>query len=756
MKLQTLRRIVQEVASASDLTAALDIIVAGVYEELHADACSIFLIHEQRAEYILSATKGLNQELVGKAKVKFGEGLIGLVGDRGEPINIEDAPQHPSYLSYRNIGEENYHAFLGVPIISRGELLGVLLVQQQDARFFAEEEEAFLVTLATQVAGEIAKAKASVELAKLNKRQRRRTDTVLQGISGAPGVAIGQAVVIIPPADLDSVPDRPAENAIDEIKIFEEALGHAKEEIHDIQVRAKKTLSVAENALFDAYLRILDSRTLMQEVTDEISAGQWAQGALKRVIRRHVLQFEALDDEYLRDRATDFRDLGRRILAHMQSHKREKIDFPKQTILVSEEVTPTALMEVPTENLAGVISGTGSGNSHVAILARALGLPTVMGVADMPLSQLSEQEIIVDGYNGQVFLKPSAALKKEFRALILEEQQLDEELETLRTLPSETKDGRHVGLFINTGLALDGGLSLSAGAEGVGLYRTEMPFMLRDRFPSEEEQRIMYRQLLSTFAPKDVVMRTLDIGGDKSLTYFPVSEENPFLGWRGIRISLDHPEIFLQQVRAMLQASQDYDNLAILLPMISSVSEVEEATALVRQAHHELMEEGIDIAMPKLGAMIEVPASVYQTFEIAKRVNFISVGSNDLIQYILAVDRNNPRVANLYNGLHPAVLRALNDVCKAGHRAKRPVSICGEFASDPVGAVLLLGMGYDSLSMSARSLLRIKWVVRQFTFEKAKALVKEVLKMDDAIEVRCHMEIALDEAGLGGLIRAGK
>ncbi len=757
MMLKTLRRIVQEVTAASDMTQALNLAVTHIKDELHANACSIFLINEERGEYILMATHGLNTEMVAKAKLKLGEGLVGLVGEREEPINVGNAPEHPHYKSYRTLDEQDYFGFIGVPIISQGELLGVLVVQRSEAGEFAEEEEAFLVTLVTQIAPEIAKARAKGALVALTKRRRRKSDAyVLKGIPGAPGVAIGQAVVIYPPADLDAVPDRPAEDIEHEINLFETALQAARDEINELQTRAKATLSVAENALFDAYLRLLDSRSLMNEVEDEIKNNQWAQGAVKRVIKKHILQFESLDDPYLKERAADFRDLGRRILSNLQTSKRQTPDYPKQTILVSEEVTATALMEVPIEQLVGVMSGTGSANSHVAILARALGLPTVMGVTGTPLSQLSGKDFIVDGYNGEVYVSPSASVKREFKELAAEEQQLDQELDALHDLPAETKDGHVVSLLVNTGLAVDGGLSLSAGAEGVGLYRTEMPFMIRDRFPSEEEQRIMYRQLLNTFSPRPVVMRTLDIGGDKALTYFPVQEENPFLGWRGVRITLDHPEIFLQQIRAMLHASEELNNLALMLPMVTSVSEVEASLRLIKQAHLELIDEGIKVKMPKLGLMIEVPAAVYQAFEFAKRVDFISVGTNDLIQYILAVDRNNPRVANIYNGFHPAVLRALNDIVKAGRKANRSVSICGEMAGDPVAAVLLLGMGYDALSMSARSLPRIKWVIRQFSLEKAKQLVKEVLKMDDPVEVRCHMEMALEEAGLGGLIRAGK
>ena len=755
--LKILRRITQEVSAASDLNHALDLVVTRVSETLHADACSIYLIDEERGEYVLLATIGLNKEMVGKVRLKFGEGLVSVVAEREEPINLQDAQSHPRFVVYPEIQEENYKAFIGIPIISQAELLGVLVVQHKEARFFDEEEEAFLLTLSTQLGGEIAQAVAKGALQELGQpKKRKKTATVLQGIPGSAGVAIGQAVVVFPPADLDAVPDKTAENVDDEIKAFEAALTAAREEIHQLQIRAKNTLSVPEQALFDAYSQILDSRTLMNEVIDEIKKGNWVQAALKRVIKRHVLHFESLEDEYLRERAADFRDLGRRILSHLQASDREAPEYPKNTILVSDEVTATALMEVPEGRLIGVVSGSGSGSSHVAILSRALGMPTVMGVSGSPLVNLTSRELIVDGYNGQVYISPSPSLKREFKCLAEEEQELDEELENLRDLPTETKDGHRLALYVNTGLAVDGGLTLSAGAEGVGLYRTEMPFMLRDRFPSEEEQRIMYRQLLSTFSPRPVIMRTLDIGGDKSLSYFPVKEENPFLGWRGIRITLDHPEIFLQQVRAMLHASVDLNNLSLMLPMVTSVWEVEESIRMIKQARHELVEEGIEVKMPSLGLMIEVPAAVYQAFEFSKRVDFLSVGSNDLIQYLLAVDRNNPRVAHLYNGLHPAVLRALNDVVKAGHKASKRVSICGELASDPIAVVLLIGMGFDSLSMNARSLLRVKWVVRQFTLVRAKELLQEVLKMDDPVEVRCHMEIAMEEAGLGGLIRAGK
>jgi phosphotransferase system enzyme I (PtsP) len=308
---------------------------------------------------------------------------------------------------------------------------------------------------------------------------------------------------------------------------------------------------------------------------------------------------------------------------------------------------------------------------------------------------------------------------------------------------------------VNTGLAMDSSLSMSVGAEGVGLYRSEIPFMSRDRFPSEDEQYIIYRQILKAFAPRSVTMRTLDIGGDKILPYFPITEDNPYLGWRGIRVTLDHPDVFLLQIRAMMRANQDLNNLRIMLPMVTTLGEIDEAYFLIDQAYEELLEEGCQIVKPPIGVMIEVPAAVYQAREFAKRVDFLSVGSNDLTQYLLAVDRNNHRVANLYDSLHPAILRTLIRIVEGGHSAGVEVSICGELASDPLAAVVLLAMGFDTLSMNSFSLPRIKWVIRSFSLAHARKILAEIIEFDHAHEVRLYLQRALEDVGLGSLIRAG-
>jgi phosphotransferase system enzyme I (PtsP) len=320
-----------------------------------------------------------------------------------------------------------------------------------------------------------------------------------------------------------------------------------------------------------------------------------------------------------------------------------------------------------------------------------------------------------------------------------------------------TVDQHRVSLLVNTGLMSDYTPSLLSGAEGVGLYRTEIPFQVRDRFPSEEEQFMIYESVLKTFRGMPVVLRTLDVGGDKPLSYFPIREANPFLGWRGVRITLDHPEIFITQVRAMIRANMGNDNLAILLPMISGKAELDECLTLINRARSEIEEEsGNAIELPRIGAMIEVPSAVYQIEDICRLVDFVSIGTNDLTQYLLAVDRNNENVAELYSSLHPAVLKAVRQIYEGAARCGTPVSVCGELAGDPLGVMALLGIGIDSLSMSVGSLLRAKKVIKSFSYEELHDLVAQAVTLPDAVRVRQLYSGKLDDRGLGGLIRAGK
>lgn len=758
--LKVLKRIVQDVTAASHLAEALDILVQRISKAINVEAVSVYLIDNKNSQYVLISTEGLNKKAQFRVRVGLDSGLVGLIGRREEPINIEDAPSHPDFYHHNLIGEERLCAFLGVPIIQHRKLYGVLIAQQTERRCFDDAEESFLITLAAQLGGIIAQAETTGELAELTEPKPTGTTkvevspTILVGTGSVSGIGIGTAVVVYPQSDVDAVPRTAIEDVEHEVLVFHEALDSARDDMRRLSKRMKANIAEEEHALFDVYLRILDKDSLGVEVEliireEKISA----QAALAAVIKKHVSQFEVMEDDYLRERASDFRDLGRRVLAQLQWTQREAIAYPKRTILIGEEVTAAALAEVPEGQLVGVVSAKGSNNSHVAILARALGIPTVMGVRGLKVELLSRRAIIVDGYYGQVYVSPAKSIFYEFKKLAQEEYALNQGLVSLRDKPAETPDNHRISLQVNTGLAMDAGLSMSVGAEGVGLYRSEVPFMSRDHFPSEDEQTIIYRQTLKAFAPHPVTMRTLDIGGDKVLSYFPVEEDNPFLGWRGIRITLDHPDVFLVQVRAMMRASKELNNLRIMLPMITNLSEVEEATYLIDQAFKEILDEGCIIDKPKIGVMIEVPAAAYLAREIAKRVDFISVGSNDLTQYLLAVDRNNSRVAALYDSLHPAMLRVLLKVVEGGHAAGVEVSICGEMASDPQSVILLLAMGFDMLSMNSASLPRIKWIIRNFPMVNARKILAEVLEFEHPGEIRFHLQKALENEGLSGLTR---
>ncbi|WP_440997772.1 phosphoenolpyruvate--protein phosphotransferase [Arhodomonas sp. SL1] len=751
-----LHRIVQEVNTARDLGQALNIIVNRAADALAVDVASVYLVGEDHETLTLMATRGLRPDAVGRVRLRFEEGLVGLVAEREEPINLQDADRHPRFRFFPETGEEHFHSFLGVPIIHYRQLLGVVVVQGQERGRFDDEKVAFLVTMAAQLSGVIAHARATGGLRELVKRRGLARNRPLAGVAGATGVGIGRAYTLYSATDFDDVPEAAVEDTEAEVTAFHEAVDAVRSDLEQLHDRLEGMVSEEERRLFEVYMRLLDGNSLTGAVDARIREGVWAAGAVRDVVLEQVRHFEEMEDGYLRERASDVRDIGRRLIARLGAMEGGNRPLPKRVVLVGHEVNASQLAEIPRERLVGVVSATGSANSHVAILARALGVPAVMGVSDLRPSVIDGRDLIVDGYRGRLYVQPTRAVLREYRRLQREERQLGEDLKALQALPAESPDGVRIHLYINTGLISDIASSREVGCDGVGLHRTEFPFMVRDRFPGEQEQARLYREVLSAFAPLPVTLRTLDIGGDKMLPYFRIDDDNPFLGWRGVRVTLDHPEIFLTQLRAMLLASAGLDNLQVMFPMVSRVEEVEQSIALMDRARRELAEEGVEVARPRLGAMIEVPAAVYQAESLARRLDFLSIGSNDLAQYLLAVDRNNPRVASLYDELHPAVLRAINDVAEAGRETGVPVSVCGGMAGNPATALLLFAMGLSGLSMSSVGLLRIKWVIRSFPHAEARALLEEVLAMEHPEDVRRVVRGALEEKGLGTLTRAGK
>ena len=751
--LDALRQIVQDVGTASSFRHALDLTVARVAMILDTDVCSIYLLDRASGRFSFVASEGRGPDVLGTFSLAPGEGLVGLVVERAEPINLGDATRHRRYRQVPELGDDDFSAFLGVPIIHNRVVLGAMVVEGHPPRRFSEQEVAFVVTLAAQFAGIVAHADATGEIRHLFGDDTHAREANYQGVPGAPGIGIGTAVVVKPMVSLDSVPDRHADDTEAEIEIFDQAIRSVRKDLERINEELSKSLQPEERELFEAYLHILDDAALAGEVRQRIEQGQWAQGALRQVILEHTATFEKMPDSYLRERSADVRDLGQRVLAYLQDISRGEVVFPDDTILVSDEVTASMMAELPREKLRGIVSVRGSSYSHGAILAQALGIPTVMGVVEMPIFRVDGQPMVVDGHYGEVFVSPGALVRAQYDAFAEEEGRLAEELDSLKELPSVTRDGHRLNLWVNVGLVSEISRSLDRGAEGIGLFRTEVPFATRDRFPTEEDQRSIYREHMEAFEPRPVTMRTLDIGGDKSLSYFPITEENPFLGWRGIRVTLDHPEIFLGQVRAMIKANAGLEGvLRIMLPMVSSLEEVHEARALIDRAYREVGEEGFAVKPPQVGVMIEVPAAVYLTRDLARDLDFLAVGSNDLTQYMLAVDRNNSRVAGLFQELHPSVLIALREIAKSCHAEGKPVGICGELAGTPEGALLCVGMGYDVLSMNATNLPRVKLVIRSVSLRDCRRILARVLRMRSTAEIVAFVRDQLVGIGLERLI----
>ena len=734
---------------ASSLNDALDVLVNETCLAMDTEVCSVYLADNDRRCYYLMATRGLKKPRGRTITLAFDQGIVGLVGRLAEPINLADAQSHPSFKYIPAVKEDLFRSFLGVPIIHRRQLLGVLVIQQREHRQFDESEESFMVTLATQLA-------AILSQAQLNVLYGRFRQTRVRALAASPGVAIGIGWQDSSQPSLDHVYMASTLDTVRERERLTRALEDAGAEFRRFSKRFAASAQKESAAIFDLYSHLLNDARLKRELFAQIDQGAVAEWAVKKVVEEFAAQFASLQDTYLRERGSDLRALGQRLVFHLDDTIQGNTQWPERFILVADELTATLLAEMPQDRLAGVVVRDGAANSHAAILVRAMGVPTVMG-ADIPPALLSQRQLIVDGYRGELLIDPEAVLVTEYTRLISEEMELSQKAEDDVEQPAALKSGERVKVMLNAGLSADHEKLFGSRVDGVGLYRTEIPFMLQSGFPSEEEQVAQYQGMLQLFPQKPVTLRTLDIGSDKQLPYMPISEENPCLGWRGIRITLDQPEIFLIQVRAMLRANAATGNLGILLPMVTSLEEIDEARRLIDRAGREVEEQlGYELPHTRLGVMIEVPSMVFMLPALAGRVEFISVGTNDLTQYLLAVDRNNTRVAGLYDSLHPAMLRVLKQIVTTAEVAGLDVSLCGEMAGDPMGALLLTGMGFRNLSMNGRSVARVKYLLRRIELHDAEELAGRVLQAHFTTDVR-HMTAAfMERRGLGGLIRGGK
>jgi phosphoenolpyruvate-protein phosphotransferase len=575
------------------------------------------------------------------------------------------------------------------------------------------------------------------------------------GLAASPGFGRGRAYVLEPRMDLGAIPEKKTRRRQHEIERFRGAVERGIEQINVVKNRMSALISKEESAIFDVYRLILEDPAIIQQIETHIHKdGFTAEYAVRFVFERYLEHVAKIEDNYLRERTTDIKDAAQRLLENLTGVSGRELEIPEDAVLVAEDLSPADLSMLEGDHFKGIVLSTGGVTSHASILAKSFEIPSVVAIDGLREKVRQGDQLIVDGNSGLIYVNPSHEVIREYDRLERDYADLNRELEELKELPAETLDGHRVSLYANVGLLNDVAFAHLHGAQGVGLYRTEIPFLAHRDFPSEEEQYALYKRVVEGMAGKPVTIRTLDVGADKYPSYMRSIgiEPNPFLGWRSIRVSLEVEEIFKTQLRAILRVG-DLGRVRMLVPMVSSLEEIAKVKELLAETRDELERDGtpFDRHM-ELGVMVEVPSAVHLADRFLREVDFLSIGTNDLIQYILAVDRSNRKVANLYEPLHPAVLAALATTIEAGKREGKRVGMCGEMAGDPLCALLLLGMGLEEFSMGALYIPVIKKAIRSIAYQAAKATAQIVLQMDTVGEIKKYLFEQIRALGMIELI----
>ena len=740
-----LNNILQRAGQGKTPDEQVRIIVDAVSAALGTDVCSLYLASGS-ADMVLAASHGLvtRHPIV----LPAGTGLVGLVSRSRHCINILDPEKTAEYVYLPESGEEKFHSFCGVPLVKQGTVVGVLVVQSRRRETLDQHGEAFLSTLAAHLALLVENLQDSV-------RQARKINETIKGISGASGLAIG-AVRVVATSNLGSVPDGKCQDPDSEVARWQALKADVTADLMRERQVVELSLGQGLSTIFDAYRMLLEDPAFCSRIEREITEGRDLPSALRTTVQFFAAQFLAMEDPYLRARHEDIEQLGNKVFQSLLGYSDPShiTDSDDEFVLIGDTISVSDIVSLPAAQLLAIVCYSGAALSHISIFANALGIPAVMGLKTArPLS--NGESVIVDGDSGLLIRNPSNRLVKEYRELIESRKTLEKELEADKDLPSQTRDGVTILLMANSGLQADIMPGLRRGAEGIGLFRTEIPFMSLHGLPSEEEQVAVYSEVIEALGDKPVYMRTLDIGADKPLPYLPrVIEENPALGWRGVRFSLDNVQLLVTQLRAIVRSARGKQSVNLLFPMVTTTEELDQCLALLDDACRQLAEEGYPSIRPRVGVMLEVPGAISMLPFWRKRLDFISVGSNDLSQYLLAIDRNNPIVGKLYDPLHPAVIHELARIVNMADSLKLPVSVCGEMASDPVAVVLLAGLGVRQLSMSSARLSLIRRVVRSMSIDSAESLAQEALTADCAAAIRRLGRQYLDSLELGfGLLQ---
>ncbi len=753
-----------------------------VAKRLDADVCSVYLTETDLDYLTLRATRGLAAESVGVVRLRFGEGLVGIAARDREPVAVENAQEDPRYRFFPGTGEERFTSLMAAPLLVRGVTIGVLVVQTERARHFDPQDVELLQTCAQLIAPVVLNARL-LDLVTRSDDERNAVvsrlaqtglpvdagtparpaerNVELRGSPSSPGIAIGPVHRLEDPVDLSRVEYVPSANPAQERRDLLRAVIEARRELDGVRDDMSERFGPEFAAVFNTHIQILEDKGFVRRLERAVAQSANAVDALRDVLEAYRKTFERIEDPYFRERGADIEDVGRRVAARLLGVRHRAIPLQEGAIVIADNILPAHFATLEIEKIAALVSEHGGPTSHGAIFARSLEIPAVTGVAGIRAGVHAGEIAIVDGASGRVYLQPDGALRAQYERAQHRYEVAVEHLDTLRDRPAVTCDGMRIRLTANVGLLNDLRLVDRHGAEGVGLFRTELLAIAHRGFPEEEEQERLYDRVVRHVAPRPVTIRTLDLGGDKSLDLPDApAEENPQLGWRSTRLMLSHVSVFRAQLRAILRASAAR-NVRVLFPLIGSVEELRAAREILEAAKRELSTRGtpFDPEVP-VGVMIEVPSAALVADALARECDFFSIGTNDLTQYTLAVDRGNERVAHLYDSLHPAVLALIDRAVRAAQRARIPVSVCGEMASNPLAVPLLVGLGIGELSGSPSAVPVVKEIVRALDAGEAALDARRALAAGTATEVR---EIAaarltasglLDHPDVGGWLRS--
>ena len=727
-----LRRLREVMAEPESAQKRLDKIVVLIASNMVAEVCSVYLVNKAR-ELELSATEGLKPTAVHNTRLKTGEGLVGDIAEHARPLNLADAQSHPGFAYRPETGEEIYKSLMGVPILRSGKVVGVLAVQNRTKRHYTEEEVEALQTVAMVLAEVVAAAELVDPQAFATPDMAREVPHYIQATSFCEGIALGHAVLHEPRVHVTKLI---AEDTELELKRLEQSVYALRGSIDDMLETADLSHAGEHRDVLQAYRMFANDRGWLKRMLEAVRTGLTAEAAVERVQNDTRARLQRAADPYIRDRLHDFDDLANRLLRQLTGVTLASLsaNLPNDAIIIARNMGPAELLDYDKTRLRGLVLEEGAANAHVSIVARAFGIATVGRAGDILDHVEPGDAIIVDGDTGEVYLRPSQEVIASYSEKARFRARKQEQYKAIRNEPAVTVDGERVSLYVNAGLQVDLPHLEESGAEGIGLFRTELQFMIASTLPSLRDQIELYGAVLDAAGDSPVVFRTLDIGGDKMLPYMnfaALKEENPALGWRAIRISLDRPGLLRHQVRALLTAAAGR-SLRIMFPMVAEVAEFQRARALVDKELARLDQFGKEKpATLEIGTMLEVPSLAWQLDTLLPLVDFVSVGSNDLLQFLFASDRGNSRVAGRYDFLSPAVLSFLRHIVVKCHQHETPLTLCGEMSGKPLEAMALLGLGFRRISMSPAAVGPVKMMVRSLDVSELKAFMEGLFDLPD-------------------------